>query len=91
MQIYYCKIFKMMHLEILNEFFGEFYADPFSDYLSDLYTSVLKDDSSAKYSSDSDIVNVSPKEDRKPKWLVLIRKEKMKLTVLEETLQVWQV
>ena len=27
----------MMHLEILNEeFFGEFYADPFSDYLSDL-------------------------------------------------------
>ena len=56
-----------MHLEILNEFFGEFYADPFSDYLSDLYTSVLKDDSSAKYSSDSDIVNVSPKEDRKPK------------------------
>ena len=58
----------MMHLEILNEeFFGEFYADPFSDYLSDLYTSVSKDDSSAKYGSDSDIVNISPKEDRKPK------------------------
>ena len=57
-----------MHLEILNEeFFGEFYADPFSDYLSDLYTSVSKDDSSAKYGSDSDIVNISPKEDRKPK------------------------
>ena len=38
-----------MHLEILNEeFFSEFYADPFSDYLSDLCTSVSKDDSSAK-------------------------------------------
>ena len=68
MQMYYCKIFKIMHLEILNEdFFGEFYANPFSNYLSDLYTSVSKDDSSEKYSSDSDIVNIVPKEDRKPK------------------------
>ena len=57
-----------MHLEILNEeFFGEFYANPVSNYLSDLYTSVSKDDSSAKYSSDSDVVNIGPKEDRKPK------------------------
>ena len=56
-----------------------------------LYTSVSKDDSSAKYGSDSDIVNISPKEDRKPKWLVLIWKVKMKRTVLEENLQVWEV
>ena len=50
-----------------EEIFGEFYADSFSDCLSNIYTSVSKDDSSAKYSSDSDIVNISPKEDRKPK------------------------
>ena len=43
--MYYCKIFKMMHLEILNEeFFGEFYANTVSDCLSNIYTSVSEDD-----------------------------------------------
>ena len=59
-------------------FFGEFYADTFSDCPSDIYTSLSEDDSSSEYSSDSGDVNIRPTES-----LILIRKVKMKLKVLE--------
>ena len=50
-----------MHCEILSEdFFREFYADSFFGCPSDIYTSVLEDDSSSEYSSDTDSVNIKP-------------------------------
>ena len=49
--------------EILSEEFrGEFYADTFSDYPSNIYTGVSEGDSSSEYSSDSDDVNIRPKK-----------------------------
>ena len=51
----------MMHREILSEeYFIEFYADNFFGCPSDIYTSVLEDDSSSEYSSDTDSVNIKP-------------------------------
>ena len=44
-----------------EEFFGEFYTGTFSDYPSDMYTSVLEDDSSSKYTSDSNNANIRTK------------------------------
>ena len=44
-----------------EEFFGEFYTGTFSDFPSDIYTSVLEDDSSSKYSSDSNNENIRKK------------------------------
>ena len=57
----------MMHREILGEeeFFGEFYADTFSDYQSDIYTSVSEDDSSSEYNYDSGDVKIRPTERQK--------------------------
>ena len=48
-----------------EEHFGEFYADTFSDYLSDIYTSVSEDDSSSELSSDSDDVSIRPTKRQK--------------------------
>ena len=51
----------MTHHEILSkELFSEFYASTFSDNPSDMYTSVSEGDSSSKYSSDSDNMNIRP-------------------------------
>ena len=52
----------MTHCKILieGEFFREFYADSFFGCPSDIYTSVLEDDSSSEYSSDTDSVNIKP-------------------------------
>ena len=60
------KISKMTHCEILSEeeFFGEFYANPFSDCPSNMYTN--EDDNSSEDSSDSDNVNIRPQKDKKP-------------------------
>ena len=54
----------------VKNFFGEFYADTFSDYLSNIYTSVSEDDSSLEYSSDSDVLNIRPAKRQKKKSLV---------------------
>ena len=53
-----------MYYKILSKevFFIEFYADTFSDCLSNTYTSILEDDSSSDYNSDSDDVNIRPKK-----------------------------
>ena len=61
------KFSKMMHHEILSEeeFFSEFYDDIFSDCLRDIYTSVLEDDSSSEYCSDSDDANIRSKKKTK--------------------------
>ena len=49
-----------MHHKLLSEeYFGEFYADTFPDCLCDIYTSVSEDDSSSKYSSDSDDIRLT--------------------------------
>ena len=55
-----------MYYKILSKevFFIEFYADTFSDCLSNTYTSILEDDSSSDYNSDSDDVNIRPKKKR---------------------------
>ena len=52
----------MMHREILSEeeFFSEYYADTFFDQSRDIYTSASEGDSSSKYSSDSDNMNIRP-------------------------------
>ena len=51
----------MTHCIILSEeFFGEFYADAFSDYPSDIYTGASEYGSSSEYSSDSDDVIIRP-------------------------------
>ena len=57
----------MIHHEIFSEeeFFNEFYADTFSDCPSDIYTSVSEDNSSSKYSSDSDDVTIRPAKRQK--------------------------
>ena len=44
-----------------EEFFGEIYTGTFSDFPSDIYTSVLEDDSFSKYSSDSNNANIRTK------------------------------
>ena len=49
----------------VKNFFGEFYADTFSDYPSNIYTSVSEDDSSSEYSSDSNNVIIRPTKDGK--------------------------
>ena len=63
MHIKNIKFSKLTHRKILNkeEFFAEFYTGTFSDFPSDIYTSVLEDDSSSKYSSDSNNVNIRTK------------------------------
>ena len=52
----------MMHREILSEeeFLSEYYADTFFNHSRDMYTSVSEGDSSSKYSSDSDNMNIRP-------------------------------
>ena len=53
-----------MHHKLLSEeYFGEFYADTFPDCLCDIYTSVSEDDSSSKYSSDSDDIRLTNTKD----------------------------
>ena len=42
-------------------------ADTFSDGLSSVYSSVLEDDSSSEYISDSDDVNIRPTKRQKKK------------------------
>ena len=81
----------MTHHKILSEeFFGEFYADTFSDYPSNIYTGLSEYGSSSEYSSDSDSVIIRPTK-RQKVWVILIRKVKMKLMVLVKTSQVCQV
>ena len=46
------------HKILSKGLFSEFYADTFSDHLDDIYKSVLEDDSSSEYSTDSDNVNI---------------------------------
>ena len=48
-----------------EEFFSESDADTFSDCPSDIYTSVSEDNSSSKYSSDSDDVTIRPAKRQK--------------------------
>ena len=43
-----------------EEFFSEYYADTFFDQSRDIYTSASEGDSSSKYSSDSDNMNIRP-------------------------------
>ena len=56
----------MTHRKILNEeFFGEFYADTFSGYPSNIYTGLSEYGSSSEYSSDSDKVIIRPRKRQK--------------------------
>ena len=56
----------MTHHKILSEeFFGEFYADTFSDYPSNIYTGLSEYGSSSEYSYTSDDVKIQL-TDRKP-------------------------
>ena len=83
----------MMYCKTLSEeeLFSEFYPDTFSDCLRDIYTSVSEDGSSSEHSSDSGGVNIRPTKRQKTSGLILIWKVKMKLMVLEKTLQVYLV
>ena len=79
----------MTHREILNGegCFGESYADTFSDCPSNIDTSVLEDDSSSEYSSDSDGVHVRPTK-RQKTWVIGSDLESENEAVLRKT---WQV
>jgi len=74
-----------------EELFGELYVDTYSDCLSAIYTCVLEDDISSKYSSDSDNVNTRPTKWQRTLVIDSDTRSENETPKLEKTSQVCQV